>query len=596
LSQVQAPPIEWAALSPLLALLAGICVVLVVGLLRPRWVRVTLVPLLTVATLLATTGLSIWQWGENTEVLEAAMAVDDLTLVITFLVCGAGIATVGLSGRAVAPREAGHGEYYALLLSSVLGMVVLAGAQNLVTLFVGFELLSIPLYVLCATEMRRASSLESGLKYLIVGSVGSATLLYGLAMLFGATGSTDFDAIATAITEENLRGDVLFLTSLALIVAGLAFKASIAPFHQWTPDVYEGAPTPITAFMAVATKAAAFGVFIRLFDVALISAQPEWAPALATLAVITIVVGNVGALGQTSLKRLLAYSSVAQAGYILVGLVVSTQRGVEAAVFYLAVYLLMNLAAFAVVVVRERETGRGDEMSILHGLGARRPELAWPMTIAMLALAGLPGTAGFFGKIFLIDAAVREGWGWLGVAIVVGSALSLAYYLRVVAAVWMRAPEPATAARVAPSGRPVMAGGAEGPRGPDDAPGAGDGDPDPGNVEGGARGGDEQGEPEMASRERGVPDPEDPPAAGEEEVAGQSVGEGGDHGERGEPGAQLGRLPEGTAPPREVVRSRQPEVAAVAVVCAVATVALGIYPQPLFDLASQAGEVLDHLL
>ena len=272
-----------------------------------------------------------------------------------------------LSWRAVAPREAGHGEYYALLLTVVLGMVVLAGATNLVTIFIGYELLSIPLYVLCATEMRRATSLESGLKYLIIGSVGSATLLYGLAFVYGATGATDFGEVAAAV--EDVRTDVLLLTGLALVVAGLAFKASVAPFHQWTPDVYEGAPTPITAFMAVATKAAALGVIIRFFDVAVIGASSSWAPALAVLALVTIVVGNVGAIGQSSLKRLLAYSSVAQAGYMLAGVVVTTQLGARAVVFYLAVYLFMNMAAFAVIVARERETGVGDDISSLYGLG-----------------------------------------------------------------------------------------------------------------------------------------------------------------------------------------------------------------------------------
>ena len=252
--------------------------------------------------------------------------------------------------------------------------------------------------------MRREHSLESGLKYLIIGSVGSATLLYGLALIYGATGSTDFSGVAAAAAEVG--DDVLLLAGIALVVAGLAFKASVAPFHQWTPDVYEGAPTPVTAFMAVATKAAAFGVLLRLFDVALIDAATTWGPALAALAVITIVVGNVGAIGQSSLKRMLAYSSVAQAGYMLAGVVVSTRLGVQATVFYLVVYVLMNLAAFAVIVARERETGLGDDIASLYGLGADRPLLAWPMTIAMLALAGIPATAGFFGKIYLIEAAV----------------------------------------------------------------------------------------------------------------------------------------------------------------------------------------------
>jgi NADH-quinone oxidoreductase subunit N len=370
--------------------------------------------------------------------------------------------TVLLAWRSLAAREAAHGEFHALLLTSVAGMSLLASAQNTVALFVGLELLSLPLYVLCATELRREHSLESGLKYLIVGSVGSATLLYGLAMLYGATGTTDFSGIAHALSSNGLATDPLTLTGIALCVAGLCFKASVAPFHQWTPDVYEGAPTSVTAFMAVTTKVAALGVFLRFFDVALISAHASWGPAVAALAAITIIVGNVGALGQSSLKRMLAYSSVAQAGYMLAGVVVASQLGVRATVMYLVVYLFMNMAAFAVIVARERETGFGDSVQALAGLGRERPWLAWPMTLSMLGLAGIPATAGFIGKFYLIDAAVTGGYAWLGVVIVVGSMISLGYYLPVIAAMWMRE-APAThsaAARPLSTGPlPALAGG-----------------------------------------------------------------------------------------------------------------------------------------
>ncbi|MDP9384191.1 MAG: NADH-quinone oxidoreductase subunit N, partial [Actinomycetota bacterium] len=449
MTPVKAPVIDFAAISPLIALTAGSCIVLLVGLMRSAFVRTRLVPALTILCLLAVAGLGVWQWGENTSVLSAALRMDDLTLALTMLFAAGGISAVLLAYRSTASREAGHGEFHALLLATVLGMVILVAAQNVVALFIGYELLSIPLYVLCATELRRERSLESGLKYLIIGSLGSAILVYGLSLLYGASGSTDYAGIAAAIEDRGIGDDLLLLTGIGLTVTGLAFKASVAPFHQWTPDVYEGAPTPITAFMAVATKAAAFGVFLRLFDVALIGTATTWAPALATLAVATIVIGNVGALGQSSLKRMLAYSSVAQAGYMLAGVVVSTRLGVQATVFYLAAYLLMNIAAFAVVVARERETDHGDDIASMYGLGASRPWLAWPMTIAMLSFAGFPATAGFFGKINLIQASVENEYAWLGVAIVLGSAMSLAYYLRVVAAVWMRAPAEAAAAKVA---------------------------------------------------------------------------------------------------------------------------------------------------
>ncbi len=466
--KVAGPHVDWAGLSPLIAVFGGALVVLLLGLSRSRLAREAAVPALSILSLGLAIGFSAWQWGEREDLIAGALRLDELTLILTILFCVAGIATVLLSWRHVAPREAAHGEYHALLLTSIAGMIVLVAAQNLVSVFLGLELLSIPLYVLCATEMRRASSLESGLKYLVIGSVGSATLLYGLAFLYGATGSTDFSGIAKVLAGDGgIVTDPLLLTGIALTIVGLAFKGSVAPFHQWTPDVYEGAPTPITAFMAVATKAAAFGVMLRLFDVALIDAAIDWAPPLAVLAAITIVVGNVGALGQTSLKRLLAYSSVAQAGYMLAGVVVASRLGLQATVFYIAVYLVMNLAAFAVIVARERETPLGDDIASLNGIGATRPLLAWPMTIAMLALAGFPATAGFIGKFYLIDATVAGDYTWLAVFIVVGSMISLAYYLKVIAAIWMTpsadedALAAASAAPLAGGDQPALAGGSD---------------------------------------------------------------------------------------------------------------------------------------
>ncbi|MCW2983972.1 MAG: NADH-quinone oxidoreductase subunit [Conexibacter sp.] len=462
LAAVSTPTIDWAGVSPILALLGGSIVVLMAGLLSGRFIREQVVPFLTIVAFGAAIGCGVWQWDEAKDLFVAkgsqgAMRLDDLTLMITFIVSVTGIGTVLLAWRSIAPREAAHGEFFALMLTSAAGMVILAAAQNLVTVFLGLELLSVPLYVLCATEMRRERSLESGLKYLIIGSVGSATMLYGLAFLYGATGGTDFREIAQGISSGAAH-DSLLLTGIALTLVGLAFKASVAPFHQWTPDVYEGAPTPVTAWMAVATKAAAFGAALRIFDVALIDASSDWAPAIATLAAVTIIVGNIGALSQSSLKRLLAWSSVAQAGYLLAGVVVASRVGIKATVFYLTIYLFMNMAAFAVIAARERETPFGDDIRSIAGIGLSRPLLAWPLTLAMLSLAGMPATAGFIGKFTLIDAAADGGYTWLGIVIVIGSMISLAYYLKVVAAIWMR---PATAAEVTtvnPDGSPRLAG------------------------------------------------------------------------------------------------------------------------------------------
>jgi len=438
---IEAPHIDWAGISPILALTGGIVFVMLAGLFgsgRRQRIVVSTVGLLTLA---AAAGLSVWQWGESKDLVSGALRVDELALAVGLIAIAAAAFCIPLSwreeaaDRAVGP--AGHGEFQALLLASVLGMVMLAQSQNLVSVFISLELLSIPLYALCGSNLRRPESLESGLKYLVIGSLGSGTLLYGLAFIYGASGSTDFSGIREGIGGDVL-GDPLLLIGIALASTGLAFKLSIAPFHQWTPDVYQGAPTPVTAFMAVATKAAAFALVVRFFDVALGPAVDDWQPALAALAAVSIAIGNVGALGQDSLKRLLGYSGVAQAGYMLVGVLVATEAGISALIFYLAAYTLMNLAAFAVITLRERESAFGDDIRSVEGLGTERPALAWPLTISMLALAGLPGTAGFIGKLFLIEAAVDADYTWLGIAIVLGTMISLAYYLRVVAAVWMR--------------------------------------------------------------------------------------------------------------------------------------------------------------
>src|SRR6478609_8925182 len=408
-----APHIDYAALSPVLALTVGLCIVLLSAVFKP--VR-RAAPGLTLLTLGATAGLLIWQWGDATDLISGSLRLDDLAISISLIALLTAAFAVLFSIRETAVEQAGSGEYHALLLGSVLGMVLLAQAQNLVTFFVALETLSIPLYILCATNMRREKSLESGLKYLIVGSLGSATLLYGMSFLYGGSGSTDFAGIAAGISRNGLLDDPLVLVGIGMTAVGLAFKTSIA----------------------------AFPVFVRFFDVALLPQANEWQPALAVLAALSIVIGNVGALGQDSLKRLLGYSGIAQAGYILGGLVVASEAGVNALVFYLAGYALMNLAAFAVIIARERETPYGDDIRAVQGLGRERPLLAWPLTISMFGLAGLPATVGFIGKLYLIEALVEGAYTWLAVFIAVGTMISLAYYLRVVAAMWMR-PESAKA-------------------------------------------------------------------------------------------------------------------------------------------------------
>jgi NADH-quinone oxidoreductase subunit N len=540
-AHIHGPHIDWAAFSPLVDLSAGGVILLMLGLFRNRIIRERILPAATIVVLGGVIGLAIWRFHHPTTIIAGALRIDDLALELDMLFAAAGIAAVLMSARGTISREAGHGEYHALLVFSVFGMTAFVSAQNLITLFLSIELLSIPLYILCASQTRRESSLEAGLKYLIIGSLGSATLLFGLALVYGATGSTSFSAIGSALASGRLAGGSLgqpmVYTGLGLVIVGFAFKASIAPFHQWTPDVYEGAPTPITAFMATATKAAAIGVFLRFFDVAAIGAQNTWAPMLATLAAITIIVGNVGALGQSSLKRMLGYSGVAQAGYLLSGVVVGSQLGIQASVLYLLAYLAMNMAAFACVAGREvQQPEFGDDISTLAGLGARNPWLAWPMTIGMLALAGIPGTVGFVGKFQLIHALVNGDYTWLGIVLVIGSMISLGYYLRVVATIWM--------ARFRPVRGTVPVGAL--------AP-----------MAGGSQEADAEGAVPAAPREsRPTGGPLTEPVAASPAAA------------------------------REAGPPAGPLVALVGVVSAAAVLFFGIIPSPLFDFAGHAGRAI----
>jgi NADH-quinone oxidoreductase subunit N len=458
-----APHIDYGGVSPIIALTAGTVLTLFAGVFGSGRTQRIVVSVCGLGTLAATAGLLISQLGEPKDLVAGALRIDDLSVSVSLIVVFCAAFVIPLSwGEDSVERAAGptgHGEFQALLLCSVLGMTLIAQAQNLIAFFVALELLSVPLYVLCGSALRRRESLESGLKYLIIGSLGSASLLYGLAFVYGATGSTDFGAISTAVGGSVLD-DPLLMIGIALAATGLAFKLSVAPFHQWTPDVYQGAPTPVTAFMAVATKAAVFCVVVRFFEVALGPAVDNWQPALAALAAVSIVVGNAGALAQDSLKRLLGYSGVAQAGYMLAGVVAFNEVGVSALVFYLAAYAFMNLPAFAVITIRERETEFGDDIRSVEGLGRERPALAAVLTVSMLALAGLPGTAGFIGKLFLIEAAVDGDYTWLAVMIAVGTMISLAYYLRVLAAVWMK-PSPSGAGEPPAGAVPVIAGASQ---------------------------------------------------------------------------------------------------------------------------------------
>jgi len=335
-----------------------------------------------------------------------------------------------------------QGEYNGLLLLAAIGMTLMAAATHLITVFVALELLSLSLYILAGFERERATSGEAALKYLLLGAFSSAIFLFGIGLVFAATGALDFAGIAQAASFSPL-----FLVGVALLIVGFGFKVAAVPFHMWTPDVYQGAPTPITAFMSVAAKAAGFSAFLRLFVGTLGVEKTVWVPALAVLAVLTMTIGNLVALRQVSLKRMLAYSSIAHAGYILVGLTAANSTGVAAVLFYLFAYAFMNLGAFAVVIALEKQ-GAGDvQLPEIRGLSRNHPLLAAAMAIFMFSLTGIPPFAGFFGKFYLFQAAVQANLTWLAIVGVINSAISAYYYLNVLVQMYMsKEEEPPTLA------------------------------------------------------------------------------------------------------------------------------------------------------
>lgn len=371
------------------------------------------------------------------------IAMDRLTLFLDGVILIGALITVLVSSRFLDDMSINHGEYYALLMSSVLGMMFLVASTHLVMLFVSLELMSLPIYVLAGFHRSSTRSNEAALKYFLIGSFASGILLYGIALLYGATGSFEIHAIAAAFDPES----PLALVGAGMILIGLAFKISAVPFHQWAPDVYEGSPTSVSGFMATTVKVAAFGALLRVAGVALEPGSEIFYKVMWTLAVLSMTIGNLMALTQTNTKRMLAYSSVAHAGYLLVGVVVGTQAGYSAVLFYLFAYTFMTLGAFGVIAVLAREGVERERISDLAGLARSRPFLAAIMALFMFSLAGIPGTAGFMGKWYLFWSAVAHGSAtgdstllWLAIIGVLNSAVSLGYYLRIPVAMYMRDP------------------------------------------------------------------------------------------------------------------------------------------------------------
>ena len=448
---IDTPKVDWLALSPTLALLAVSALTLLGGVFYPRHsVRAfsVFVSLAGFATSAALSAVVFDRSEEGTSLIAESMTRDRWGAGAALVIAVVGALVVLLSSGD--GRRDHVGEYYALVAASAAGMVFFVSADNLMTMFLALEWFSISLYVLCALDTHRRESLEAGLKYLIVGSFGSGILLFGCALVYGATGELGF----TSIQEATGADDPMFVTGMAMILAGLGFKVSAAPFHMWTPDVYQGAPTSVTSFMAAATKVAGLAVMYRILVTAFPEQSEIWTIAVAALAIASLAIGNLAAIAQSDVKRMLAYSSISHAGFLLIAVAANSQNGATALLYYFVPYTAATVGAFAVVAAREREQGRAVTLSSLEGLGWERPFLGVGMWVFVLSMAGFPLTGGFLGKLLVFSAIYDAGWWWLVVIGVLATALSLAYYLNIVRALFMRQADTLPEGVVAAGGSP----------------------------------------------------------------------------------------------------------------------------------------------
>jgi NADH-quinone oxidoreductase subunit N len=429
--------VSWSAIAPEIVLLSCACVLLALAIFLPDRLAHPAAAVVAVGGLAGAMVAPIAQWDDRARyAFDHTVRIDAFGNGARLLIFAAGIFAVLLAWGV--PRVAEHAvEYHALLLTACAGMSLLAVANSLMILFIALELFSIALYVLVAIDVDALPGLEGALKYLIIGSVGAAFLLYGSALVYGATGQIEFDRVAQAISHGDAHSGVLLL-GIALVIVGLGFKANAAPFHMWTPDAYEGAPTPVTAFMSAATKTVALVVTMRVLVAAFGQNSAIWETAMGALAIASFVIGNLAALRQSNVKRMLAYSTVGHTGFLFTAVAAHTQLATRALLYYLTVYGIMNIGAFALVELREREIGRPVLIDDFRGYGYRRPVLAIAMVVFMLSLAGLPPAGGFIGKLAIWSAAVDAGQTYLAVAGVLATVVALGYYLKIPLAMFDR--------------------------------------------------------------------------------------------------------------------------------------------------------------
>jgi NADH-quinone oxidoreductase subunit N len=434
------PAINFAAIMPEIILSVVAMLLLLVNVFVPSKDKAYL-GYLSIIGIAVTCASAVGSWGVPQAAFGGAVMQDNFAIFFKVIFLISAALAILISDRYMAQEDCNQGELYPLILFATIGMMLMASGTDLMVIFLGLELLSVCLYVLAGFNRANVKSNEAGLKYFLLGAFSTGFLLYGMALTYGTTGSTKIMVIqSNVMANPAIATNPMFIVGMLLIAVGFSFKIAAAPFHMWTPDVYEGAPTPITAFMSAGPKAAGFAAFIRVMIFAFPMLKADWTDLLWVLAVLTMTVGNIIALSQDNIKRMLAYSSIAHAGYALVGFTACNAEGAAGILFYMLSYAFMNIGAFAVIVLIGKKGEKNCNVSDYAGLAYKKPVLAAVFTVFLFSLAGVPPTAGFIGKFYLFSAAVNSGYIWLAIIGVLNSAASVYYYLRVMVFMYMKDP------------------------------------------------------------------------------------------------------------------------------------------------------------
>ncbi|MCC7430701.1 NADH-quinone oxidoreductase subunit N [bacterium] len=440
--EIKIPDINWLMASPIVILSIFGMLTLIFGIAKGRHTKkAVFVALLGTLLALVSNFICLFEfWQKTNSTFSEMLTSDYISTGFNFIFLTVTLLSIFVSHKYVQDENLPENEYYGMMLLSAAGMMLMASTTNLVVVFTGLEVMSIALYILAGIKRNELKSLEAALKYFLLGAFASGFFLYGISMLYGATGTLDLKIMAEIVSKNGTEFPMILMVGITFLIVGFGFKVALAPFHVWTPDVYEGASSPVTGFMSVGAKAAGFAAFMRVFDVALISIKTDWIDVLAVLAILTMVIGNILALQQTNFKRLLAYSSITHAGYLLLGIIAGNELSSQAIMFYLFSYAFMNIGAFAIITLVGNKNEQFVNVTDFTGLAKKKPLLAFLLTIFLFSLAGIPPMAGFFGKYFIFSALIKSGATNLAIIGVLNAVVGVYYYLSPIVLVWMKEP------------------------------------------------------------------------------------------------------------------------------------------------------------